>query len=114
MSCTWPANALMHQLAPVSAEHAREGQKLMLHAVLGRFAGCQHVARANGVCTHCVSVAVADGLHMIFECPALQAFRQQYAPFFFTNTNTMRFFFSKQDHMQVSKFVLDCSDVFHI
>ena len=44
-----------------------------LPIVLGRFAGGQHVARANRVCTHCGSVAVADELHMIFECPALQA-----------------------------------------
>ncbi len=82
--------------------------------VLGRFAGGQHVARANGVCTHCGSVAVADELHMIFECPALQAVRQRYAPLFSTDTNTMRSFFAQQDHMQVLKFVLDCLDVFHI
>ena len=71
-------------------------------------------ARANRVCTHCGSVAVADELHMIFECPALQAVRQRYAPLFSTDTNTMRSFFAQQDHMQVFKFVLDCLDVFHI
>ncbi len=85
-----------------------------LPIVLGRFAGGQHVARANRVCTHCGSVAVADELHMIFECPALQAVRQRYAPLFSTDTNTMRSFFAQQDHMQVFKFVLDCLDVFHI
>ncbi len=55
-----------------------------LPIVLGRFAGGQHVARANRACTHCGSVAVADELHMIFECPALhgQAVRQRYAPLF--------------------------------
>ena len=31
-----------------------------LPIVLGCFAGGQHVARANRVCTHCVSVAVAE------------------------------------------------------
>ena len=46
------------------------------------FAGGQHVARAGRVCTHCGSVAVADGMHMVFECPALHALRQQYAPSF--------------------------------
>lgn len=61
-----------------------------LPIVLGRFAEGQHVARANRVCTHCVSVAVADALNMISECPALQAVRQQYAPLVSTNTNTMR------------------------
>ena len=64
------------------------------------------------VCTQCGSVAVADELHMIFECPALQAVRQQYAPLFSTDTNTMRFFFAQQDHMQVFKFVLHCLGVF--
>ncbi len=49
-------------------------------------------ARATGVCTHCGSVAVAYELHMIFECPALQAVRQQYAPLFSMDTNTMRSF----------------------
>ena len=82
-----------------------------LPIVLGRFAG---VVRANRVCTHCGSVAVADELHMIFECPALQAVRQQYASLFSANTDTMRSFFAQQDHMQVFKFVLDCLDVFQI
>ena len=53
-----------------------------LPKVLGGFAGGQHVARANMVCTHCGSVAVADELHMTSECPALQAERQQCAPWF--------------------------------
>ena len=81
-----------------------------LPIVLGRFAGGQHVARANRVCTRCGSVAVADELHMTFECPALQAVRQRYAPLF----SPMRSVFAQQDHMQVFKFVLDCLDVFHI
>ncbi len=51
---------------------------------------------------------------LIFECPALQAVRQRYAPLFSTDTNTMRSFFAQQDHMQVFKFVLDCLDVCHI
>ncbi len=55
-------------------------------------------------------MAVANELHMIFECPALQAVRQRYAPLFSTDTNTMRSFVAQQDHMQVFKFVLDCLD----
>ncbi len=39
--------------------------------VVGRFAGGQHAARANRVCTHCGGVAVAIDLHVMFECPAL-------------------------------------------
>jgi len=38
-----------------------------LPIILGRFAGGQHVARANKVCTHCGSVAVADELHMFLS-----------------------------------------------
>ncbi|DBB02950.1 TPA: hypothetical protein ACH3X1_013546 [Trebouxia sp. C0004] len=71
--------------------------------VLGRFAGAQHVARANRVCAHCGSVAVADELHVVFECLALQAVRQRYAPLFSADTTTMRSFFAQQDHMQVFK-----------
>jgi len=85
-----------------------------LQVVLGRFAGGRHVARASRVCTHCGGVAVADEMHMIFECPALHALRQQYAPLFSTNTDTMRSFFAQQDHMQVFKFVLSCLDVLQI
>ena len=84
-----------------------------LPIVLGRFAG---VVRASRVCTHCgsTSVAVADELHMIFECPALQAVRQRYASLVSANADTTRSFFAQQDHMQVFKFVLDCLDVFQI
>jgi len=90
------------------------GVKYATPIVLGRFAGGQHVARANRVCTHCGSVAVADELHMILECPALQAVRQRYAPLFSTDTNTTRSFVAQQDHIQVFKSVLDCLDVFRI
>ena len=81
-----------------------------LPIVLVRFAGGQHVARANRVCTHCVSVAVAEELHMIFDCPALQALRHRYAPLFSMDINTMNSFFAQQDHMQIQfKFVLGLS-----
>ena len=75
---------------------------------------CCSRGQPSRVCTHCGSVAVADELQMILECPALQAIRQRYAPLFSTDTVTMRSFFAQQDHMQVIKFVLDCLDVFHI
>ena len=81
-----------------------------LPIVAGRFAGGQHVARTDRVCTHCGGVAVADELHMIHECPVLQPLRQRYAALFSTNTDTMRSFFAQQDHMQVFNFVLDCLD----
>ncbi len=83
-----------------------------LPVVLDRFAGGQHVARASVVDTHCGDVAIADELHMVFECPALHTLRQHYAPS--TNTDTMRSFSAQQDHMQVFKFVLSCFDFFQI
>ncbi len=84
--------------------------------VVGHFAGGQHVARADRVRTHCGSVAVADEIHMIFDCLALHALRQQYAPLFCVNTNTMHevLFFVQQDHMQAFKFVSSCLDFFQV
>ena len=79
----------------------------------GRFAG-QHVPRADRVCCHCAGRCVADEMHVIFECHALQPLRQQYAPLFSSDTNTMRSFFGQKDHMQVFRFVLDCLDFLHI
>jgi len=67
-----------------------------LPIVLGCVAGGQHVARVSRVCTHCGSVAVADEMHVTFEC---------------TDTNTINSFFAQQDHMQDFKFVLSCLDL---
>jgi len=96
----WTGKTLLGQL--LGSRTNPYSQRMMyldsrLPIVLGRFAGGQHVARANRVCTHCGSVAVADELHMIFECPALQAVRKQYASLFSTDTDTMRSFFAQQD-----------------
>ncbi len=82
--------------------------------MLGRFAGGQLVARASRVCTHCGGVAVADELHMIFECPAFHTLRQQNAPLVSMDTDTVGSFFAQQDHLQVFKFVLSCLDSFQI
>ena len=81
-----------------------------LPIVAGRFSGDQHVASTDRVCTHCGGIAVADELHMIHECPVLQPLEVQYAALFTPDTNTMKSFFARQDHMQVFKFVLDCLD----
>ena len=54
------------------------GLKTQLPIVIGHSAGGQHVARADRVCAHCGAVAVADEVHIIFECPALCTVRQQY------------------------------------
>ncbi len=67
-----------------------------LPIVVGRFVGGQHVARANRVCTHCGGMVVADELHVIFDCPAREPLRQQHAPLFSTNTNTVRSLFAQQ------------------
>ncbi len=39
--------------------------------IVSRFAGGQHVARANRVCIHCGGVTAACDMHMISEYPAL-------------------------------------------
>jgi len=50
-------------------------------------------------------MAVANELHMICDCPALQAVRQQFALLFLADTNTMRSFFAQE-----VKFVLNYLD----
>ncbi len=52
-----------------------------LPIVTGRFAG-RHVDRAERVCSHCADGSVADEMHVVFECHALQPLRRQYAPLF--------------------------------
>jgi len=84
-----------------------------LPIVTGRFAG-QRVARADRVCSHCADRSIADEMHVVFECPALRPFRQQYAALFTSDTDTMRSFFGQKDHMQVFSFVLDCLDFLDI
>ena len=81
-----------------------------LPIVTGRLSGGQHVDRTDRVCSHCGGHAVADELHMVHECSALQPLRQQYAALVTADTDTMRSFFAKQDHMQVFSFLLDCLD----
>ena len=63
------------------------------------------------MCVHYGGIAVADELHMIYECPVLQPLRLQYAALFTPDIDTMRSPFAQQDHMQVFNFVLDCLDV---
>ena len=85
-----------------------------LPIVTGRFSGGQRVARADRVCHHCGGTSIADELHMVHECAALQPLRQQYATLFSSETDTMRSFFAQKDHMQVFNFILDCLDVLKI
>jgi len=85
-----------------------------LPIVTGPFSGGQHVARADRVCLHCGGTSIADELHMVLECAALQPLRQQYATLFSPDTDTMRSFFAQRDHMQVFNFILDCLDVLKI
>ena len=60
------------------------------------------------MCSPCGGHTIADELHMIHECSALQPLRQQYATLFTADTDTMMSFFAQQDHMQVFNFTLDC------
>jgi len=81
-----------------------------LPIVTGRFAGGQHVARVDRVCSHCGPGSLADELHLVHECPILQPLRLRYAELFTSDTDTMRSFFCQKDHMKVFNFILDCLD----
>ena len=96
---------------PVSGRRMQQFLQLRLAShnlpiVAGRFSGDQHVAKTDRVCTHCGGIAVAEELHMIYECPVRQPLRLQYAALSTLDTNTMMSFFAQQDHMQVFRFVL--------
>ena len=88
----------------------------VLPIVTGRLSGGQHVDR--GTCSlwrPTLGLSIADELHMVYECPALQPLRQRYAPLFPTQTDSMRCFFAQNDHMQItSKFSLHCLDFLNI
>ena len=81
-----------------------------LPSVVGRYAGSQHLDRADRFCSHCGRGSIADELHVVFECPVLQPLRQRYKDLFTPDTDTMRSFFGQRDHMQVFRFILDCLD----
>ena len=69
--------------------------RLALHAlpvVNGRFAGGQHVDRADRICTHCGPGSLVDELHVVHECPLLQPLWQQYAALLIAEMDTMRSF----------------------
>jgi len=82
-------------------------KKNNLPTVVSRLFDGQHVDTAHRMCICCGGHAVADKLHMVRECAALQPPRQWYAVLMFTDTDTMRSFFAHKDHMQVFKIVLD-------
>ena len=85
-----------------------------LPIVSGRFAGGQHVSRPDRICSHCDTGSIADDLHMVHECSALQPVRQRYMSLFTSNTDTMRSFFGQKDHVQVFNFILDCLDYLEV
>ena len=74
------------------------------------------VARAGRVCTNCCGgpVTVADEMHINFRTPPLHTVRQQHAPLFLTNTDTIRSCFAKEDHVQAFNFVLSWLSVYQM
>jgi len=108
------ASSCTHILWRCSPNSPNSVRNHSLPIVPGRLSGGQHVNRADRVCSHCGGHAVADELHMVHECSALQPLRQQYAALFTADTDTMRSFFAQQDHMQVFNFILDCLDFLDI
>ena len=68
-----------------------------------------NVDRANRVCLACNSGAIGNEEHMIAkECTALTPLRQQHADLFRPRTDTMRSFFTQQDHLGVLNYIIGC------
>ena len=84
-----------------------------LPIVTGSFAS-RHVDRSDRVCSHCANRSVADEMHAVFECHALQPWKQHYAPSFSSDTDTMTSCFGQKDHMQVFRSILGCVDFLEI
>ena len=69
-----------------------------LPIVTGRLPGGQHVDRAHRVYVRCAGLSIANELHMVYECPALQPLWQRYAPLFYTDWHSEVFLCTEGSH----------------
>jgi hypothetical protein len=68
--------------------------------------GRQHgIPRHQRTCTSCTGDAVCDEQHVVFECPAVQFLRDQYADLFTPQTQTMCTFMWQPRHRAVASFL---------
>ena len=67
----------------------------------------QRLERNARVCPHCVSAAVEDEMHMIFDCPRYAGLRQQFADLFPSGDRNLGSFLS-QDPVRVAQFIYEC------
>jgi len=62
------------------------------------------VARAQRICRKCTSGIIGDEQHMVFECVALHALREQFGALFVPNMS-MRQFFAQENQHGVARFI---------
>ncbi len=62
------------------------------------------------ICEHCTVSEIGDEMHLVFECPAVQHVRDQYAHLFTFATSTMRTFLWQDDIISVITYVVACMD----
>ena len=65
------------------------------------------IPRLERICHLCATGTLGDEKHLIFECPELQCFREQW-PHLFEGPQTMRGFMWQDDLIGVAKFVNAC------
>jgi hypothetical protein len=69
------------------------------------------IPRMSRICEHCTMNEIGDEMHLVFECPAVQHVRDQYAHLFTFTTSTMRTFLWQDDIISVIKYVVTCMDI---
>jgi len=69
------------------------------------------IPRMSRICEHCTMNEIGDEMHLVFECPAVQHVRDQYAHLFTFATSTMRTFLWQDDIISVIKYVVACMDI---
>jgi hypothetical protein len=69
------------------------------------------IPRMSRICEDCTMNEMGDEMHLVFECPAVQHVRDQYAHLFTFATSTMRTFLWQDDINSVIKYVVACMDI---
>ena len=67
------------------------------------------VPRHDRICLLCNLGSLCDEKHVVFECPALQGLRDEYATLF-SDVCTMKQFLWQDDLVSVAKFIHACLD----
>ena len=106
-----PQNARISYLKlPVSASDLRLLMRFRMgcHALPVETGRHHNIPRSSRVCTHCTTGSVGDERHLLFECPALQSIRDEYASLMADSRDCMRLLMWHKDQMRVFKYVRTC------